>query len=252
MITTVVITRPSGPYAGAEKLSRRIAERGLRPFEFPVLSCEAIALAVEDRALVAETLSTQGSWVAFLSPTAAHVFSDLIAREFPGSSQLPNTRIAAQGSGTAAAVRECFGRGADFMPAVFVAEEFAKEFAPRLRDDQRVLVPQSAEGRDLFAPTLRTLGKQARSFSLYGLRPRPVEVERFEALKGLSGETTVVVFMSPSAVRAAVQEAGDALVGKRILSVGPITSQAIRKAGLLLWREAREHSEEGVIEALSS
>jgi uroporphyrinogen-III synthase len=57
--------------------------------------------------------------------------------------------------------------------------------------------------------------------------------------------------MSPSAVRAAVQQAGDALIGKRILSVGPITTQAIRKAGLSLWREAREHSEEGVLEALS-
>jgi len=252
MITTVVITRPSGPYAGAEKLSRGIAARGLRPFEFPVLSCEAVELSQEDRRLVTEIVSTRDSWVAFLSPTAVYVFADLLGKDFPESAKLPHVRIAVQGSGTAAAARECFGRVADFIPSVFVAEEFAKEFAPRLRDDQRVLVPQSSEGRDLFAPALRTLGKHARSFSLYGLRPRPVETERFEALKALSAETTVVVFMSPSAVRAAVQEARDALVGKRILSVGPITSQAIRKAGLLLWREAREHSEEGVIEALSS
>ena len=252
MITTVVITRPSGPYAGAEKLSRKIAERGLRPFEFPVLACEALALGEQDHAFVKQALAAKGSWVAFLSPTAVHVFSDMMAREFPESASLPNALIAVQGTGTAAAAKECFKRAADFIPTVFVAEEFAKEFAPQLRSDQLVLVPQSAEGRDLFAPTLRTLGKQARSFSLYGLNARPVEVERYEALKGLSGENTVVVFMSPSAVRAAVQEAGDALIGKRILSVGPITTQAIRKAGLSLWREAREHSEEGVLEALSS
>jgi uroporphyrinogen III methyltransferase/synthase len=252
MITTVVITRPSGPYAGAEKLSRRIAERGLRPFEFPVLVCEAIALGAQDLAHVAEALATKGSWIAFLSPTAVHVFADLITREFPESATLPTAYIAAQGTGTAAAVRECCKRSADFIPSVFVAEEFAKELAPKIRAGQLVLVPQSAEGRDLFAPTLRTLGKQARSFSLYGLNARAVEVERCEALKAMSGEQTVVVFMSPSAVRAAVQAASDALVGKRILSVGPITTQAIRKAGLSLWREAREHSEDGVLEALSS
>jgi uroporphyrinogen-III synthase len=251
MITTVVITRPSGPYAGAEKLSRKIAERGLQPFEFPVLACEALALGTQDHVFVKEALVTKGSWIAFLSPTAVYVFSDMMAREFPEGASLPNVHIAAQGTGTAAAVKECFKRAADFIPTVFVAEEFAKEFAPKLRSDQLVLVPQSAEGRDLFAPTLRTLGKQARSFSLYGLNARPVEAERYEALKGLSGETTAVVFMSPSAVRAAVQQAGDALIGKRILSVGPITTQAIRKAGLSLWREAREHSEEGVLEALS-
>lgn len=252
MISTVVITRPSGPYAGAEKLSRKIAERGLKPFEFPVLACEALELGAQDRSYIAEVLATKGSWIAFLSPTAVYVFADMIAREFPEDVILPNGLIAAQGTGTAAAVSECFKSSADFIPSVFVAEEFAKEFAPKLRGDQLVLVPQSAEGRDLFAPTLRTLGKRARSFSLYGLKASPVAVEQREALKAMSGEDTVVVFMSPSAVRAAVQAASDALVGKRILSVGPITTQAIRKAGLSLWREAREHSEEGVLEALSS
>jgi uroporphyrinogen-III synthase len=34
--------------------------------------------------------------------------------------------------------------------------------------------------------------------------------------------------------------------------VGPITSQAVREAGLAVWREAQEHSEEGVLQALVS
>ena len=60
MITTVVITRPSGPYAGAEKLSRKIAERGLAPFEFPVLACEAIPLSADVKTLVRETPAASG------------------------------------------------------------------------------------------------------------------------------------------------------------------------------------------------
>jgi uroporphyrinogen-III synthase len=94
------------------------------------------------------------------------------------------------------------------------------------------------------------MGKDAHSFSLYALVPLSADADRIRALGDLPSETTIVVFMSPSAVRAAVQQAGATLANKRVLSIGPITSQAVRKAGLTLWREAREHSEDGVLLAL--
>ncbi len=247
---TVVITRPSGPYAGAQKLASRLAQHGFEPFEFPVLSCEALPLSEDARKLVQTTVEGTGAWVAFLSPTAVHVFHDLIRREFPQSVSLKGLLLASQGKGTAEAINECFGRKPDFVPSVFVAEEFAREFAPKIRAGQRVLVPQSADGRDLLGPSLRVVGKDAHSFSLYSLVPVSADAERIQALRDLSNETTVVIFMSPSAVRAAVQQAGETLAKKRVLSIGPITSQAVRKAGLTLWREAREHSEEGVLSAL--
>lgn len=252
MKPTVVITRPSGPYAGAQKLAQRLAQHGFEPFEFPVLSCERLPLADEARRLVQTTLETNGAWIAFLSPTAVHVFRDLIREEFPSSSSLEGISLASQGKGTAEAIQECFGRQPDFVPSVFIAEEFAREFAPKIRAGQRVLVPQSADGRDLLAPTLRLQGKDAHSFSLYALLPLPVDAERLKALQELSNESTFVVFMSPSAVRAAVEQAGATFINKRVVSVGPITSQAIRKAGLTLWREAREHSEDGVLSTLLS
>jgi uroporphyrinogen III methyltransferase/synthase len=247
---TVVITRPSGPYAGAQKLASRLALHGFEPFEFPVLSCEALPLSDDARAVVQTTIEGKGSWIAFLSPTAVHVFHDLIRRAFPSSASLEGLLLASQGKGTAEAIVECFGRKPDFVPSVFVAEEFAREFAPKIRSGQRVLVPQSADGRDLLGPALRVMGKDAHSFSLYALVPLSADADRIRALGDLPSETTIVVFMSPSAVRAAVQQAGATLANKRVLSIGPITSQAVRKAGLTLWREAREHSEDGVLLAL--
>jgi uroporphyrinogen-III synthase len=159
--------------------------------------------------------------------------------------------IAVQGVGTADACRDCFGRTPDFIPSVFVAEEFAKDFAQILKSDQRILVPQSEQGRDLFAPTLASKGYRASSFSLYKLEPTRAPQKILDEYCSLEDTETYVIFMSPSAVRATVELVGPTLKFKKLLSVGPLTSQAIRKAGLSVWREAIEHSEDGVLRELS-
>ena len=63
-----------------------------------------------------------------------------------------------------------------------------------------------------------------------------------------------IIFMSPSAVRAVARAFKDyrpALEALRIVSVGPITSQAVRESGLEVFAEAIEHSEDGVIAELA-
>lgn len=246
---TVVITRPQGPYERAQKFAQKIEARGFKSFELPVLLCETIEPSVESLQLIHTTLAHRPAWIAFLSPTAVYAFRELMARYLPDVDLASGVSFAAQGTGTAQAVRECFGRGPDFIPSVFVAEEFAKEFSYRVHNE-RVLVPQSAEGRDVLVPTLLRLGKKAASFNLYSLRRREVQSEIKRAFSALDDDTTFVVFMSPSAVRAAVEEVGADLKGKKVVSVGPITSSALRKAGLSVWREAGEHSEDGVLRAL--
>lgn len=165
---------------------------------------------------------------------------------------MSRSRIAVQGTGTANALREVVGRSPDFMPTVFVAEEFAKEFAQVLKPGQRVWVPQSAEGRDLLAPTLAAQGFKAASFSLYRLENHQPAEQVLKEFHSLNDSETLVVFMSPSAVRASIKVVGTLLASKRLVSIGPITSRAIRDAGLKVWREATEHSEEGVLKVLSS
>jgi uroporphyrinogen-III synthase len=161
-------------------------------------------------------------------------------------------RLAAQGNGTALACEEYFQRPPDFIPSVFVAEEFAKEFGDVVSASEAVIVPQSAEGRDVLAPSLVARGIAAESFSLYGLEAVTPPTELIARLAELPHGSTAVVFMSPSAVRAAMNAAGDAIRTKRIVSVGPITSKEIRAHGLSVWAEAREHSEDGVLEVLAN
>jgi uroporphyrinogen-III synthase len=248
----VVITRPSGPYAGGDKLAGKLRQAGFSTLELPVLACRVIPLSDETKKLLQEFYPVEKVWIAFLSPSALWVWSTVAASDAALMALTKRALIAVQGSGTAAACEECFGRRPDFIPSVFVAEEFAKEFALVSKPGQRVLVPQSAEGRDVFVPTVRRHGVIADGFGLYRLEPCEPSPESLLKFNNLQNEEPFVVFMSPSAVRAAVGVIGPVLFKMRIVSVGPITSHAVREAGLTVWREAQEHSEEGVLQALLS
>jgi uroporphyrinogen III methyltransferase/synthase len=162
-------------------------------------------------------------------------------------------QIAVQGRGTGGAVAKLFGREPGFTPTVFVAEDFAREFMQRLRSEDRILVAQSADGRDVVAPYLTEKGLDVtvlRTYETVAIVPPHSLVD--ELVGGVPDET-IFVFMSPSAVQATVRALGsrvEFLAESKIISVGPITSQAIRIAGFSQFREASEYSEEGVMALL--
>lgn len=253
MAKTVVITRPIGMSDGARDLSARVKDLGLCSLQLPVLRCELLALSVDEHEALREFITQGRGWIAFLSPNSVHAFRQLCEEHLRGFVVPPSLKFAVQGSGTADALLSCFGRRPDFLPTVFVAEEFGEEFARETRQRERVLVPQSADGRDLLAPLLRTKGFDVVSLATYRTREVSLSLEDSAAFEGLDPSTSVIVFMSPSAVRATVK----ALAHQRprleaipLISVGPITTQAVKEAGLRVTAEATAHSEEGVIEAL--
>lgn len=253
MIRRVVITRPSGPYAGGRKLALKLEALGCDVFEFPLLRCVSIPLSSRSQEII-EALSTKASqvWLAFLSPSAVWVWRELARQHESVLALMREAHVAVQGSGTADALKECFGRSPNFVPSVFVAEEFAREFAAILTAERTVIVPQSADGRDVFAPTLAARGLQAFSIETYRLEAQQVAPETLRAYRGFINSEAAIVFMSPSAVAAAVSTIGSSLGTNNVVSVGPITSQALRKAGFPVWREAQEHSEAGVLAVLQS
>jgi uroporphyrinogen-III synthase len=251
MIRRVVVTRPVGPYAGGRKLASRLAESGCEVFELPLLRCVPVPLSEQDLQRLTDSFDKrEDTWLAFLSPTAVWVWRELVGANALLEQLTAEVCVAVQGSGTAEALRECFDRKPDFIPSIFIAEEFAKELSARLKTGQQVLVLQSADGRDVFAPTLASLGFKASSIITYSLHAMPLAQETLSAYRNFVNDQTAVLFMSPSAVRAAAKALGGALGTDKVVSVGPITSQALKTAGFPVWREAQEHSEAGVVDVL--
>lgn len=251
MAKTVVLTRPKGPYAGDEGFSQRLETEGFSVTRLSALSVEARELRDEDVVAIRSSLQSHECWLAFLSPTAVFVFRDQCARlEF--DLRKSQARLAAQGPGTSEAVRAIFQREVDIESPIAVAEVFAEQLAHRLGGTGRVLVPQSADGRDVFAPIVRESGVQVTTVSTYGLVTVTPNDAEIAAVRALVPDESFVVFMSPSAVRATVETFPDPehLKCLRVVSIGPVTSKAVRDAGLKVFAEAKEHTESGVVGCL--
>jgi len=85
--------------------------------------------------------------------------------------------------------------------------------------------------------------------TLYETRPEPLDEETRAAVLGADW----ITFTAGSAVRSLVSAVGgaDALRGgPKLASIGPITSGALREAGLEPDLEAAEHTPDGLVAAL--
>lgn len=246
----VVLTRPQGVYPGSIQFSQSIRTIGFEVFECAPLVSNVVTPSADILTSLSQIAHTSGdTWLVFLSPTAVFAWKALVERHGELSQLLSRTKIAVQGPGTEGAVSECFEKRADFIPTVFVAEEFAEQFKEVLKEHDRVIVPQSAQGRNVVAPLLEPVVRQLIAFSSYSLDEQMLSVDVVERL-GVLPPTTIMVFMSPSAVRFMYRQVGDLLERISLLSIGPSTSGEMEACGLSVWREAREHSERGIIELL--
>lgn len=248
MTPTVVITRPKGPCAADENFARKLSDEGFRAVSFTSLAIEAKELAREDVEQIASFVCSPDSWIAFLSPTSVLIFQSIASNQGWDLAASP-TRIASQGAGTSQVARDVFGREVDLEATTATAESFALHLSQRLGGRGRVLIPQSAEGRDVLGPLVKAEGNEVVSVSTYGLgsiTPSPAEIE---GVRACVPEESCVVFMSPSAVRATVDAYPDRehLRSLRAISIGPSTSKAMRDLGLKVFAEAEPHTESGIL-----
>jgi uroporphyrinogen III methyltransferase / synthase len=156
------------------------------------------------------------------------------------------TTIAAIGPGTARALAE-HGIKADIIPARFVAEGLVEALAPVEVVGRPVLIARAAEARDVLPDALRERGAEVDVVSLYETvreQPAPEAIEEAQS-------ADYVTFTSSSTVRNLTEALGDHFPsGARVVSIGPITSEAARAAGLQVAVEAPRHDVDGLIAAL--
>jgi len=159
---------------------------------------------------------------------------------------LAGPTIAAIGPGTAERLRE-HGIVADVVPARAVGEGLLEAVAGL--DARRAIVLRAREGRDVLPDGLRERGVEVDVVTLYETRPEPLDEETRAAVLGADW----ITFTAGSAVRSLVSAVGgaDALRGgPKLASIGPITSGALREAGLEPDLEAAEHTPDGLVAAL--
>jgi uroporphyrinogen III methyltransferase / synthase len=156
------------------------------------------------------------------------------------------TMVAAIGPGTASALAE-HGIKADVVPERFVAEALVEALAAVEVEGRRVLVARAAEARDVLPDALRERGAEVDLVALYETVREAPAPEAVEAAQ----EADYVTFTSSSTVRNLTEALGERFpAAARVVSIGPITSEAVRSAGLEVAVEAERHDVEGLVGAL--
>ena len=237
----VVVTRARAQASG---LAATLGALGAEVVQLPVIRIEPRIEAAEVRDAV-EALHTY-ALVCLTSPNGARLLFDAMAAGGRDARALAQAQVAAIGPGTAAALCE---RGviADVVPERSVAEALAEALAEVPVEGKPVLVARAAEARDVLPDALRERGAEVDVVALYAtLRddPDPAAVEAAMA-------ADYATFTSSSTVRNFLEvTSGRMPEGARIVSIGPVTSAALREAGATVDVEAERHDPGGLVEAL--
>jgi uroporphyrinogen III methyltransferase/synthase len=232
----VVVTRAA---AQAAPLVAALTAEGAEVIELPTIRVEGPA---DGGAALREAASRLDSfdWVVLTSENAV---GRLLA-EIPDTAVLGGVRVAAIGAGTARALRRR-GVEADLVPRRFVGEALVGEF-PAGFPGGRVLLPRAAVARDVVPEGLRRLGWQVEVVEAY--RALPVEASPEALAKARTAEA--ITFTAPSTVTGYRRLAPSGEAPPVVVSIGPVTSAAVRAAGLSVTVEAGVHSVDGLVEAL--
>ncbi|HET7053316.1 MAG TPA: uroporphyrinogen-III C-methyltransferase [Solirubrobacterales bacterium] len=239
----VVVTRAR---AQASDLAATLRALGAEVVELPAIRIEPTIESEEVRRAVERIGAGEYSLVCLTSPNGVRLLFEATGEAGLDSRALAGATIAAIGPGTARALAE-HGIAADVVPERFVAEALVEALAGIDVESKRVLVARAAEARDVLPDALRERGAEVDVVPLYEtVRETPPE-EAVEAAQAAD----YVTFTSSSTVRNLIEALGDRFpTDARIISIGPITSEAARAAGLEVAAEAARHDVDGLLAAL--
>ena len=237
----VVVTRAR---AQASELTRRLAGLGAEPIELPAIRIEPRIDTDEVRRTVAQIHTY--SLICLTSVNGVELLCRAMVEAGRDARALANATIAAIGPGTASALGR-LGILPDVVPERFVAEALVEALEPVEVQGRPVLIARAADARELLPAALRERGAEVDVVPLYEtVAERPSE-EEIEAAQGAD----FITFTSSSTVGNLVDALGDRIPPQaRVISIGPVTSEAVRAAGLEVHAEAERHDIDGLVATL--
>lgn len=242
----VVVTRAT---SAPGTLADLLRARGADVIEAPSTEIEPLDQAAIDAAV---RDLTSYAWLVLTSATGVRFFHDALERAGRDARALADTSIAVIGPTTARVLRE-IGLKADLVPERFVAESLleAMRGADNVRGE-RILIATAEDSRGVLPAGLRELDAQVDVIPMY--RSRIItEGSAIEALRTAidAGEIDAVTFTSASAVSGFVAQVGEERAGRvKAVSIGPVTSDAARAAGIAIASEAPQATIAALAEAV--
>jgi uroporphyrinogen III methyltransferase / synthase len=238
----VVVTRARAQASG---LAARLRLLGAEVVETPAIRIEP--RPVEGDVAAAIDRIQDYMLVCLTSPNGAALLLDGLAARGADARALAGATVAAIGPATADEL-ERRGIRPDVVPERSVAEALVEALADVPVEGGSVLVARAAEARDLLPNALRERGASVDVVPLYDTVAEPLGNGQVEAVEGAD----YVTFTSSSTVRFFLDALQPAAFppAARVVSIGPVTSDAARERGLEVHVEAERHDIDGLLAAL--
>jgi uroporphyrinogen-III synthase len=232
----VVITRAA---AQAEELAAPLRKLGFKIIVLPVIALvpPADSLPLSQAAARCDDYD----WILFTSANAIEFFSRHL------SAPPKKARVATIGTATRDAA-EAHGLAVSLMPEEYVAEALLAALGSEPLAGCRILIPAAAVTRDVLPGELRARGAQVDVVEAYR-NILPPDAAQHAPLIFRDPFPDAILFASPSAVNNLFSLVGEALRNTRLISIGPVTSAAVRKHGFAVYAEAEPHTVEGLVAA---
>lgn len=226
------------------------------------LGAEVIALpliritAAADPTVREDVFAEIGSyeWLVFSSANGVRYFFEAFFSKFTDIRALGGARIAAVGPATAAAIKQLH-LAVDLVPEKHVAEALADALvAEQSLDNVKVLVVTGDRNRDVIMQRLDEARAIVDQFPVYKTESTNLNTDQ-AAEDFRQGGADAILFTSSSGVHSFVDQAGVLALAKGARqpiagSIGPVTSEAMRKVGMPIGFEAHESTIEGLVRAL--
>ncbi len=243
----ILVTRAA---ENAALLSNKLQALGAEVEELP-----AIALApVKANGLFSQAIRElpETDWVFFTSPEGIEWFLRMLKPLRRDLRWLKDCHIGAIGSKTAAAI-EAHGLHVDFIPRTYSQEGILRDFPSRLCEGRRAAIFSAALSRDALSEGLRRRGMRVMKVPIYQTLLPKSTIEKARTLFGRRFDWVTATSAScVEHLQQALSATGQAAIFKklRFASIGPVTSQAIRKSGARVGVQASTSTIEGLIEAI--
>jgi len=242
----ILVTRPE---ERTGKLSQLLRERGATPVEMPVIKI----LPPERRAELDQAIRSLKSygWIIFTSVNAVEMFLGRLDALKRDARWLGDIKIGAIGPATAKSL-EMHGVRPDYMPDVYTSHGFLTGLDKKAIAGQKVLLPRADIAGNELTDGLIALGAQVYQVTAY----RTVAVKDADSPGKrmlLKGEIGVITFTSASTVNNLVAVLGrdwEAIKKAKLACIGPNTAAALAQKGLKPDIVAREHTIQGLAEAI--
>lgn len=231
----VLITRDE---PGNAEFACKLAARGAQAMDCPMFEIRDLTHTKEFRRVTGKIRNFD--WVFFTSPTGVKLFFDAINKSGMDSRIFGETKIACIGSETAKELVKC-GIRADFMPKKFTSADLAKEFKKKYKPEgAKILLLRSS-----LAEKLEIKGAIMENIATYTSKKVKCNLNK------IGEDIDWITFASSFAVKCFFEKfRAQDVKGKKIASIGPVTSERLRQFGVEPTVEAEVHTIDGMIDEM--